>query len=143
MDGKHIVEWEVHPGRQHPRKRWVACVVAGLAGAIGLIIFQSPILGALGVLLILGSVTEVFFGLRYRLDDEGAGVRCGASLTLVTWDAVKSVVVSEEGVKLSPLEKSSRLNAFRGVFLRFANNRDEVLAMIQERVRDGQRLVEG
>lgn len=105
---------------------------AAVAGYCGAAIFAHPLLGVLGFLVIVASTAEMFVPLKYKLDERGASVRCGISVTALEWSAVKRVVELSDGVCLSPLPKSSRLDAFRGVHLRFAGNEDEVRDTIRQ-----------
>lgn len=124
------LRWEVRLYDAAPRKRFVIFAVAWAAGAFGILVFGNVVLGLLGVGAILGSTTEFWLPLRYTVDSEGAKVKCGLVETALTWDRVKRAVLANDGIKLSPLAKASRMGAFRGVYLRFADNRDEVLAAI-------------
>ncbi|MFQ3587026.1 MAG: hypothetical protein SNJ74_04315 [Fimbriimonadaceae bacterium] len=124
------LRWEVRLFAAAPKKRIAVFAVAWAAGAFGILAFDNVVLGLLGVGAILGSTTEFWLPLRYTVDSEGARVRCGLVETALTWDRVKRAVLADDGVKLSPLAKASRMGAFRGVYLRFADNRDDVLAAI-------------
>ncbi|MFI5385846.1 MAG: hypothetical protein ACHQ50_06965 [Fimbriimonadales bacterium] len=69
--------------------------------------------------MILAATAEFWLGTVYKLDEEGASSRTGLSVTRIPWKDVRRAVTSEIGIKLSPLEETTRLAAFRGVFLRF------------------------
>lgn len=125
------MEWQVHLSRKNPEKLAAVGLAAALAGLGGWLLLKSPFFGILGVLFILGSTTDFWLPVRYRLDENGASLKCGVSQTVIEWGQVRQVVESDQGVKLSPLTGNSRLEAFRGIFLRFADNRDEVLAKIR------------
>lgn len=129
-DGEPLT-WEVRLGDRDPAKRWVALACAIGAGFVGVVLFKSLVLGLIGFAAILASVPEILFPLKYRLDSDAATVRCGISVTQVAWENVKRVVQTEEGLKLSPLAANSRLEPFRGVYLRFAGNEAEVLAKVR------------
>lgn len=117
-------------GQEHPRKRMILILVAVIAGLIGLVWTRSIPLSILGIVLILTSSGELLLPTHYKLDESGATSKCGANNTVLEWDRVVSAWVDEEGVKLSPLPKGARMEPFRGVYLRFANNQDAVLAKI-------------
>lgn len=124
--------WEINLGRQQPSKRFIV-LLAGLAsGVFGLVFCGHPMFLVLGPLFVVGSLKEVLFAQIHRLDSKGASVRCGLSHTAIEWENVRRVVESAEGVLLSPLAAPSRLDAFRGVYLRYVGNREDVLAKIRE-----------
>jgi hypothetical protein len=106
--------------------------LAILVGFIGISTFGHPIMGVIGFSVVMISSAEMFLPLKYRLDDTGARVRCGFSVTSVDWASVKRLVEAQGGVQLSPLPKASRLDAFRGVYLRYAGNEALVKGKIRQ-----------
>ena len=87
----------------------------------------------LGFLVIAGSTTEYWWGVRYRLDETGATAQNGPSMSKIAWSDVRRLIVNDAGVTLSPLAAESRLTPFRGVFLRpGAMGAEGLLQKIQE-----------
>jgi len=109
----------------------VVIAIACLAGLVGLFLFKGPIMAAVGFGVVMLSAAEVFLPLRYRIDEKGVSARCGVSETAIAWADVKRAWMNNEGIKLSPLETASNMDAFRGVYLRFGDNRDPVLDMVR------------
>jgi len=128
--------WSVDATAHRPGAKYVIALVAVGAFFFGLYRMQSPLAGILGAVIVLGSSIEAFFPVKYRLDDTGASRKVGFAETAMLWEDVKRVEVSERAVRLSPLEKPTRLDAFRGVSLRFSSNREAVLAKISDHVHD-------
>ncbi len=122
--------WRVDLGRKYPDKRVIVGLAAILAAGAGYFFIRGPLGILVGGGVMIASLGELFFPLKYRLDESGASVRCGFSTTAIRWENVKRLITMPDGVKLSPLEKSSRLDAFRGVYVRFSGNEAEVLATI-------------
>lgn len=115
------ITWRVRLSDNEPGKRRILFLVAGLAFLVGTIPLRSPLLGLAGSVMILAATAEFWLGTVYTLDEEGAQSRTGISVVRILWKDVKRAVISPVGIKLSPLEKSTRLAPFRGVFLRFGN----------------------
>lgn len=136
-----VLSWEVHLGREHPQRRAIAFAVAFVGGFAGLVIGGHPLLGLFGFLAIFFSTPELHFPCRYKLTDTIAQVRCGASWQEIEWAKVRRAIEGPDGIKLSPFEKRSRLEGFRGVYLRYAGNREEVLAKLRELLGDGRVLL--
>jgi len=132
------MEWQVHLSKRNPEKVAGIALAAVIAAVGGWLLLRSPLFAVLGLIFILGSTTDFWLPMRYRLDEKGASLKCGVSMSAIEWPNVKSVMETTDGVKLSPLagEGKSRLEAFRGVFLRFENNRDEVLAKIRSHMEE-------
>ena len=111
-------------------KRAAVLGFAILAGLIGWRLLGIPGL-ILGVAVVLGSTLEIWMAHRYILTSDKAESRIGPFVTSIEWPSVKRVIEGEEGVILSPFDKPTRLDAFRGVYLRFNSNQGEVLAKIR------------
>jgi hypothetical protein len=137
-----VLTWSVRLWEQAPERRWIVLASAIGAGALGFAFFQSVPMALVGFVVIMGSMSECWLPLHFKLDERGASVRCGFSVTAITWDSVKRVAEGEAGLRLSPLTKANRLAPFRGVFLRYAGNRDGVLEYVRNRGGDGARLLE-
>jgi hypothetical protein len=137
--GYEAFRWRVRLSDKAPGKLWVIWAVAVGAGLVGTLVYENPLLGLLGFAIILAATAEFWFGVNYTVDENGASSRIGPSLSRIEWENVRRVVTSEEGVKLSPLVNAeSRLDAFRGVFLRFGGeNRERVLDAVRRHVKEG------
>ena len=129
MSGAELdpLKWDVRLSEGEPWKRTVVWIVAVVAATLGWAIMRSPLFAVIGAGAVLGSTAEYWMPIRNRIDALGAHVRVGMSTTSMDWESVKRIVLADEGVKLSPLEKSGGMSAFRGVFLRFGTHREEIL----------------
>jgi hypothetical protein len=128
------LRWRSHPVvDDYPRSLLlVAAVVAVCVGVW--ISFDSAGYAALAAAFLAGSLARYFAPTDYELDGDGASVRFLGHLRRVGWGAVRRFFVAHEGVQLSPFERPSRLESFRGTFLRFAGNRDEVVRFVEAQV---------
>lgn len=126
-----LLSWSVRPCTRH---RCLAVVVAAFILALSLavqVLFGSPWWGLLALLLLGLSVAPHYAGATYALTAEGASVRGLLVTHRRAWSEVKAHFPDAEGVLLSPLSKPTRLAYTRGLYLRFADNRDEVLACVE------------
>lgn len=138
------IVWRVRLSDNEPWKRWVIFAVALFAFVMGALVYRVPLLGFLGSAMILGATAEFWLGSSFRLDAEGASSRTGLSLTRVLWKDVKRAVITPVGIKLSPLEESTRLAPFRGVFLRYGGeDRVRIEAAVRRLGGNDVRYVEG
>ncbi|MCC6484445.1 MAG: hypothetical protein IT209_06310 [Armatimonadetes bacterium] len=80
---------------------------------------------------IVASVADYLFPVHYFISAKSAGARCLFSRSEIGWENVRRIWLAGDGVKLSPLSVRSRREVYRGVFLRFAGNRQEVLDVVQ------------
>jgi hypothetical protein len=108
----------------------VAVVVAVSAGVA--VSFQQPGYGLLAALILGIGLSRYFAATRYELDSDGVLVRFLGQGQRMAWQDVRRVLVHREGVHLSPFAQPSRLDSFRGAFLRFAGNADEVTRFVEQ-----------
>ena len=130
MTGDTTLEWTVHLARRRPRqaKAVVAIILlAGIAAGYG---FRTPLLGLLAVVLLTAAVSDFLFPVRYSLGPDGIAARGLLHRRAMAWRQVRRIARDDLGVKLSPLSRPSRLEAYRGIYLWFADNADQVMAII-------------
>lgn len=127
-----VLEWQYKSWEKDPNRRTVAIAAIVIAGLAGLLIFHHPLFAIIGMVVIFVSTAELFLPVKYKLDANEARQQCGLSVTAIPWTEVRRLVTQGDGVRLSPFEKPNRLDAFRGVFLRYASNEDQVLGKIRE-----------
>lgn len=138
------IRWSVRLGDSDPRKRYIVLLVACFAGIVGSIIpGLGFIYGLIGFALVIVSSAELFFPIHYAVTNKKIESRCLLSISSMEWTQIKRTFEDSDGVKLSPFEKSHRMEPFRGVYIRFANNRELVLAKIREQLDDVKRTLEG
>lgn len=125
------MEWTVRLWERDPSKRYVVFAVSVGAALLALAMFHNVIMAFIALVCIIATCAEFVFPLQFRITDQSARVRCGISVTEIEWIAVKRVIEGSDGVKLSPLIRDSRLAPFRGVYLRYADNRDAVLDYVK------------
>lgn len=122
--------WKVHLAKRDPRKAWAVVVSVALAAAIG-----GQMLGIIGAIvgawLIFASTVDFLIPIHYKISRAGAESRCLWQWQQIAWDKVRRVDVAERAVRLSPFSRPSRLDAYRGVCMRFDGNHDEALAAIE------------
>lgn len=127
-----ILAWKVHLLREQPGKFLPIVPVAFLTLALSRILFGNLTIGFVALALIAASLTDYLFPVRYELDSAGASATTLISRTRIEWGRVRKYYVDDWGIKLSPLSRQTRLEAYRGVYLRFGRRRDEVIEAVKE-----------
>lgn len=134
LNDEIVLTWTVHLARRRPagRARVFACVAA--VAVVGLVLFQNLWLALLPAAALLFSVSEYVFPAAYTLTREKATMRCGPLFLEMAWKDVRRAYLTEDGIKLSPLrEKNGRMEALRGIFLRFdATNAEAVTEAVRQ-----------
>jgi energy-coupling factor transporter transmembrane protein EcfT len=129
-----ILEWSCHPVK---RKPWVSVGVTFLITLVGVGINDwtgSRAFAVLGVVVLLLSLSRFYFPTKYRLSDRRIMVKTTMQTMYKEWSRFRSVWPDKNGVLLSPFAEASRLENYRGIYLLFDNNRDEVVDFIRARI---------
>lgn len=130
MSETYSVQWTVHLARRDRRKTagaLLAAVGGALVAGFG---FHSAAAGILTLVLLLGSLSDYLLPVRYRLGPEGVEARGPLFRRIMQWSQVRRILRDPAGVKLSPLSRRSRREAYRGIYVWFEGNEPEVMAAI-------------
>ena len=129
------IRWIVHPFVQESKCKSILLILIVLGfGVLVSISFEGNIYGFLTVILLVISLSRYFFPTRFALDPIGITVSHLASRRQMAWSRLKRSVVTPDGIFLSPFSAPHRLDSFRGFYLRFSGNREEVVAFVQHHV---------
>lgn len=126
-----ILVWKVHLLREQPKKLLLVIPVAALCLVASRMFFGNVSLGIIALLLVIASLAEYVFPIRYQLDEQGAQVRTLTGSARIEWRRVKKYYLDDGGIKLSPLSRQTRLEAYRGVYLRFGDRKHEVIEVVK------------
>ena len=133
-----IVERELLRWRSIPAKRTVRTTVLVTVFVLGmpilLAVWYGAFYGLLGILILGGSLLSFFLPTDYILTDLAVARRYLGIVQKRKWSEFRSYYPDKNGVLLSPFPGPSRLENFRGMYLRFEGNRDEALAVVADRV---------
>ena len=113
------LSWTVHLMRRNVAALPALIAAIGGGGLLVTLVFHSALPGIAAILLLTGSVREYLFPVRYRVTERVVEVRCPGSRLELAWEDVRRLIIEDHQVTLSPLAAPSRLDAFRGVTLRF------------------------
>lgn len=129
--GSSGLAWTSWPVRDRAGTLWLILPVC--VAALGAVyIFAGELFWVVCGALLLGlGLREYFFPVRYRMDPEGVTIHFWLWTRHRPWSEIKRVAPSRHGVFLSPFPRPNRLENHRGLFLRFAGNRREVMGTIQ------------
>jgi len=136
MSGQ-ILRW-----RSHPFKRSIktSILVIGFLILCWFFVYlstQSTLFLVISVVILLGSLSSFFLPTEYELSNDKIKVRFFFSEKEKDWDFYQSYYADKNGVLLSPFEKPSRLENFRGMYLRFEKNKDEVVDFVKSKMKKG------
>jgi len=137
---------EAEDGGESEALRWRCCPLADefprslvfVATFVGVVVAVRLAFGGfayalLAAGLLAASLARYFLPTAFRLDDAGVTVRFLGRARRLPWEQVRRVSVQPTGVFLSPSEGLSRVDSFRGMFVRFGGNADEVVRFVRSK----------
>ena len=126
--------WSVWPARDRP---WAALVLVGSVGILGILIARGTgdrVLGVAAPLFVLGSLGSFLTRTEYRLTADTVESKTLGVARARPWGEMRRATVDRTGVFLSPFEKRTWLESYRGMRLLFGGNRDQVVAFVEARI---------
>ncbi len=126
--------WSSHPAKKNV---WVSIGVIAFLIAVWLIVYwtsSNPILLGISVVIMLGSMSSFFLPTQYLLGNDKVRIKFFFTVREKKWDMFRSYYVDKNGVLLSPFERPSRLENFRGLYIRFNQNRDLVVEFVKSKI---------
>ena len=125
-----VIAWTAWPLRDEgPR---AAVKLVALAGIVALFFLVFGQLGWLAAVLLPVSLGKWFLPTAYELRPDALSVRFCGITRRAPWTCFRRFYSHAVGVHLSPFESPSPLDPFRGMFLRFRGNREEVVARLEK-----------
>lgn len=128
------LHWSTHPVK---KKTLVSVLVILFLLIIWTLVFlttQSLFFTTLSVLILLGSLSSFFLPTYYELDEKKIKIIFFLTTREKEWGMFRSFYVDKNGVLLSPFERPSRLENFRGVYVRFNQNKDQVVDFVKSKM---------
>ena len=126
--------WRVHPLRESWTRSTLLLVFLLFLFSGIYWLFQSVFITLLSAIFVTGSLYRYFVPFQYELHEHQLVVMAPFYRLTKPWDAFRSFYVDNNGVLLSPFAQPSRLENFRGVYVRFGANRSEVLDFIETKI---------
>ncbi len=134
-----ILRWRSHPFKRNTK---TSIFVIGFLILCWLFIYlstQSILFLVISVVILLGALSSFFLPTEYELSSDKIKVKFFFSEKQKGWGHYRSFYADKNGVLLSPFDKPSRLENFRGFYLRFEKNKDEVVAFLKSKIKKGER----
>jgi hypothetical protein len=134
MTESTVLKWSSHPVK---KRTTISILVVLFLLAVWLVVYlttSSLFLTGLSVVIMLASLASFFVPTRYELDQEKVGIHYVLGKKERPWSAFRSFYVDKNGVLLSPFPKPSRLENFRGIYVRFDQNKERVVDFVKSKI---------
>jgi hypothetical protein len=127
------IEWVSFPAIENLRKTIIATLfIIGLSTV--LCFLYEPLFGLLSFLFLGFSLLPYYTPTTYRLNKNGIEIEKLFYTIRKSWSDFRSFYPDNYGVLLSPFSLSTRLENFRGIYIRFKNNKEEVLSFVDSMI---------
>ena len=134
MNRQSVLEWSTHPLKRNTLVSILVIVFLFVVWFVVYLTTSSLFLTGLSVVIMLGSLSSFFLPTHYELDQEKIKVKFFLTTRQREWGAFRSFYVDKNGVLLSPFAKPSRLENFRGIYVRFHQNKDQVVDFVKSKI---------
>jgi hypothetical protein len=117
MERLGTMSWTTHPWRRQRGRGIAALVVMSATVLLVHAWARTPLLTALGALLLLVSVWPFYYPVRWRLDDDGLLADYGPWRRRWRWDRFRAFVPLPDGAVLTPFLRPHLLERWRALAL--------------------------
>jgi len=135
--GEAVLSWMSHPVRTQHDKTAILFAVLAVTGVLLYLATGSVGWSLIGDALLLLGVYDFLLPTTFRLDGEGASRQTGILRRTRRWEELRSYYGDANGVLLSTFAERSRMEAHRGIYLRFEGNRDQVMRAVEAHLGKG------
>ena len=80
----------------------------------------------LAALILIASLGVFFFPTRYTLSEDGLSIEFLGTKQVKKWDSFVRAEPEKSGIFISPFARKSFLEHYRGLFVRYDGNKDQV-----------------
>jgi len=144
-DSGDVLSWRIHPFIEN--KKGAVMVIGFIMLFCGLIYFSIDetnwriYLIGFSLVVFFITLSPFFFPSTFTLDENGVKIK---RLTTIkrNWKQFRGFYYDKNGVQLTTFTYPSRLDSYRGLFLKFGENKEEVIDFIEkhlERVKEEKR----
>ncbi len=126
--------WRVHPLCENWTRSTLLLLFLLLLFSGIYWLFQSVFVTLLSATFVIGSLYRYFVPFWYELYEHELVVTAPFYRLTKPWSAFRSFYVDSNGILLSPFAKPSRLENFRGIYVRFSANQSEAVDFIKSKI---------
>lgn len=142
MDGQNAtavegeaLQWQYNPWRARPARTWTLLGVNLAVAIVVYFTFPEKAFVLLALIFMFGATLSMLVPISYRFEPEGVAVFFLGTRNFRRWEHYRNCYVHANGIFLTSMPRPSGLDPFRGHFLHFAGNRDEVASYAKQRIK--------
>lgn len=129
-----LLSWSTHPAKARPLVTALVIAFLIVLAVLVYLLTYSAVFTVIAALVLYGSLTQYFTKTTYEFTDTKVRVKYVVNKIEKDWTQYRSYYVDKNGVLLSPFPSPSRLENFRGLYIRFAGNKDLVMEIVRQKI---------
>ena len=129
-----MLTWVVHPFVENRKRSVLLIAFLVLILALVYLSTKSIYIVLLSVFFFGVGLYKYFVPFHYQFDQRKIVVLSFLYRFEKKWESFRSFYADSNGVLLSPFERPSRLENFRGLYIQFGAHREEVINFINQKV---------
>jgi hypothetical protein len=129
-----LQSWSTQPAAARPLVTTLVIVFLIVLAVLVYLLTYSAIFTVIAALILYGSLTQYFTKTTYEFTDTKVRVKYVVNKIEKEWSQYRSYYADKNGVLLSPFPGPSRLENFRGLFIRFGGNKDQVMEIVRQKI---------
>jgi hypothetical protein len=126
------LSWISHPAIIRKKATVATLIFIGIILAIVYYMTTSILMVLLALVIFSGALSTYFFPTRYEISPEKIKIKYIFTKVEKDMSMFRSYYPDKRGVLLSPFTRPSRLENFRGIYLRYHDNKDEVDSFVRK-----------
>jgi len=130
-----ILDWICHPAKRNMK---VTVGVSILIAILVVVVYYATFsvwFTILGFLILTGSLAGFYFPSHYQFTKDKIIIKTKMQTLEKKWSQYRSYYSDKNGVLLSPFARPSRLENFRGIYIKFWYNKEEVMAIVKDKIK--------
>jgi len=126
------LSWISHPAKIRKQAAAITIVFILIIMILVYLLTFSKVMVILTVVIFTGALSTFFFPTKYELSAEKVKIKYLFTSVEKEMSMFRSYYPDRRGVLLSPFTRPSRLENFRGVYIRYHQNKEQVDAFVKE-----------
>ena len=132
--GQPILEYVCYPAGRNRTITLLTTVFLLVCVVSVWLISQSPFMTVLSAVILFGSLAGFYTRTRYCFYADYLTARTPLQTLKKEWKQFRSYYPDKNGVLLSPFTRPTRLENFRGLYIKFASNKEQVMAIVRSKI---------
>ncbi|MBK7092589.1 MAG: hypothetical protein IPH59_12870 [bacterium] len=131
---KLLLRWESQPAKTRQRTAVIVAAFLVMLVVIVYLLTYSPLFTVAAALILWGSLSQFYLKTTFEFTEKMIRVKYLINKVEKDWSQYRTFYEDKNGVLLSPFVRSSRLENFRGIYIRFAGNREDVMKIVKSKI---------